>query len=422
MSTVMTKSFLIKEYKLHRETVLYESECSMLPETQPFAEAEATRRTALAKLRDLQGESYVIKNNIFDLRTKKAKIIHSIMSLYPFITTREVLRIGYNDIAPIDRSLHTATRALTELNEKIYPLREIAYSRGSRTPTIKREFVRPCPKEECRGFLDGKWCCGLCNTEVCSHCHEPFGASKKEHTCNADSVATAQALEKETRPCPSCSTRIFKIDGCDQMWCTQCRTAFSWRTGRVITGHIHNPHYWEFMRRNKAEAANLPRDPLDIPCGGLPYAHSFAALLDAVVGKGITYDVLMLGLMMARHVEQVEFHRYRTQDVAADNRDLRIGFLLKDFDTDAFKVKLQRREKAAARKREIMDVLTMMVNVSAIIMQRIEQGADSVAVEAAAKELAALMEYTDESMKKISARYNCVTPRFTESDRVVTVR
>ncbi len=423
MSAAMTKSFLTKEYKLHREKVLYERECSMLPETQPLAEAEAKRRIAYAELRDLQGQANTIKYNMTRLRTKRTNITNAIMQLNPYITTKDINRIGYNDLAPINRELNNATLALYKLNQQISPLRNIVYNHNRVTATIpKREFVRRCPKEECRGFLDGKWCCGLCDTEVCSQCHEPFGTSKEEHTCSPDNLQTAKALDRETRPCPKCSTRIFKLGGCDQMWCTQCRTAFSWRSGQVATGPIHNPHYIEFLRRNNGGADNMPRDPLDIPCGGLPHAHFFSLLLSDVIGKNDVYEFLMQCLMMARHVEYAEFPRYRTQDVAIDNQDLRIAFLLKDFDADALKTKLQRREKAVNRKREIMDVLTMMVNVTAIVMQRIEQGAERDAVEAAATELQALLEYTDESMKKISERYNCVTPRFTESDRVLTVR
>jgi len=49
---------------------------------------------------------------------------------------------------------------------------------------------------------------------------------------------------------------------CSQMFCVICHTAFCWRTGKVETV-IHNPHYFEWMRRN----GTLERNPNDIQCG-----------------------------------------------------------------------------------------------------------------------------------------------------------
>ena len=43
---------------------------------------------------------------------------------------------------------------------------------------------------------------------------------------------------------------ISKIDGCNQMWCTQCHVAFDWKTG-AIQNSVHNPHYFEWLRKNK---------------------------------------------------------------------------------------------------------------------------------------------------------------------------
>ena len=47
-------------------------------------------------------------------------------------------------------------------------------------------------------------------------------------------------IKKETVKCPNCATPIYKISGCDQMWCTSCNIAFNWRTGRKIKGIIHH--------------------------------------------------------------------------------------------------------------------------------------------------------------------------------------
>ena len=68
-----------------------------------------------------------------------------------------------------------------------------------------------------------------------------------EHVCNEDDVKSAEMIKKETRNCPKCAVPIFKTEGCDQMWCTECHTAFSWRTGLVVTGVVHNPHFYAWQ-------------------------------------------------------------------------------------------------------------------------------------------------------------------------------
>jgi hypothetical protein len=85
------------------------------------------------------------------------------------------------------------------------------------------------------------------------------------HVCNADNLASAKLIDAETRACPKCGARVYKISGCNQMFCTACNDcAFDWVTGRIETV-IHNPHYYEFQRQ--LHGGQAPRVPGDILCG-----------------------------------------------------------------------------------------------------------------------------------------------------------
>jgi hypothetical protein len=47
---------------------------------------------------------------------------------------------------------------------------------------------------------------------------------------------------------------VHRIDGCPQMWCTQCQTAFDYNTGKRIRGQVHNPHYAQWMQTQDGDA------------------------------------------------------------------------------------------------------------------------------------------------------------------------
>lgn len=131
-------------------------------------------------------------------------------------------------------------------------------------PERPRVFTYPCGVGDCRGFVDQDYKCGVCSTFTCPDCFQPIGISKEggAHACDPDMVATAKAIKESSRGCPGCGERISKIDGCDQMWCPSCHVAFSWKTGRVDNGRIHNPHYYQWMRANAPDGV-IRREPGD---------------------------------------------------------------------------------------------------------------------------------------------------------------
>ena len=120
------------------------------------------------------------------------------------------------------------------------------YALNEHTPTASATNTFPCPAADCHGAVS-KGACMLCQMNVCEKCREE---KREDHACDRDTLATVTLIRTSTKPCPKCGVKIYKIDGCDQMFCTKCHTAFSWNTGTIERRYIHNPHYFEWQRQN----------------------------------------------------------------------------------------------------------------------------------------------------------------------------
>ena len=477
----LTKSFLDKEYKKHREDILVDREKSLFPATVDELERDI-------KIKTLEAEM------------KKCKI------------------------------------RVQEIKDEL--------RHGGRTVVERKQFVRACPADNCRGFLSTAWKCGLCNVNVCPQCHE----IKKEenHECKPENVETAKLLAKDSKPCPSCGAMIFRIEGCfakdtpillwdsstkpvqdikvgdlligddglprkvaetftgqdemyevqqmygesytvtlhhslvldngediidlpvfkylalekpdrerfkgvkfdksttcielvkighntfygfrvegpngrillgdctithncSQMYCTQCHTAFCWNTGRIETGRIHNPHYYEWQRQNGKAPA--PREQGDVVCGGLVDFYTFSQFTRGLEkSKKIPTNVL---LSLEEEHRRTEHHRgvtlreYRYQFNTANNMDLRKRYLNKELDFDQFKTLLQRRELKSERNKAISQVIEMYLNTSEDLFRNLIGGAPP---EEFLAELNKLKLYAQDNLDIIGKKFKCKTP------------
>lgn len=247
------------EYKTYKENLMMDMEKARLPDTQQYAAAVINARNLIVQTRAEEARLAIM----FKTSKKEEK--------------EEVAR----KIDEVRRNRRHALRV-----EMFYGRIPNIYGAPEVAP-VKKQFVKACIATDCKGFMNEEFECPLCSTKACKDCHESL---IEGHTCNPDVVASVKALAKEARPCPTCAANISKIDGCDQMWCTQCQTTFSWRTGLKETGHTHNPHYYEFMRRNGGQ---LPRAPGDVPM----QACGMPTLRDILTrtGKPDDYDALTRG-------------------------------------------------------------------------------------------------------------------------------
>jgi len=196
------------------------------------------------------------------------KIVSSIVSLRmcddiykrmnaqnPSLQTEEELRISKYRVL----SDHIEINRLRDVFSVIIP---VIQCRREQEQEYNEPIIKNiCPLESCEGVLDEKWYCVLCGKTTCSMCLE--NKDDENHMCNKDTVESVKLMKTDTKACPKCKASIFKIDGCDQMWCTRCHTAFSWTTGKVEK-RIHNPHYYEWLR-SRSVNGEIPRTDGDIP-------------------------------------------------------------------------------------------------------------------------------------------------------------
>lgn len=410
--------FLNTQYKKHRENVLLQQERALFVETQPYV--------------------------INQVETEKV----------------------FTEMSKINQQI-------TALN-KIYGSHLRTYRNLCQRSIHERQtYTRCCPKDGCKGFLTQQWKCGICETKFCRHCHQETSQrqqtgddpetdpatdpttdpapletqtpntqtpninssieSKNEfieqtestltdpttppqHICNPDDVETAKMLEKNTKPCPNCSMGIFKIDGCNQMFCTNCNTAFDWVTRKIMNGNnIHNPHYFEWLRNR--ETSEHPTDP------PLPEANN------ACANEGITNET-SLSLLRIRKFKPnlTEYQRVEIQEMVSicrkilhirevvmpmyvynyieRNRQVRISFMRNKMTEIEFKRQVQQNDKKYSKSQEIYNVYQFLINAASdIILRYLDSLQKNNETSNTMKEIETIVNYANDCFLEISKTY-----------------
>lgn len=467
---ILLPTFVNGDLRAHHEQILYEREMALFPTTiEEIEQRRITNRllhdyrvsyekisvkhsnlrylhaimrendklieqhTASPKLySDIDVVKIAEENREIGLKLKSEKAEYE-----KFQVTHRVIR-GLMDMEVDDRKIVMAN--YIEGADPVEILETLKHSGqlGEASKRARTQFVRACPIESCRGFLSQQWKCGICNVFTCSKCNVPKTQTQgDEHVCNPDDIATAELLSKDTKPCPRCGTGIFKIDGCDQMWCVECRTAFSWRTGNLETGHFHNPHYFEYQRRIGADARNI----LDMPCNAMA-PDQFHGVVHHLVhiavsnASCIPADREKHGLKPfpkeLRHLISIRASDYSQSigqfaervlprfrpDAIQNNLELRVQYLTEQISKDGFKSALIREAKQFERKIEIGQVVqTVIFGMSDILTRLVNHMRESRTrhpelifcdpdpMLAMFSEIDALIDYANECLEIICKQY-----------------
>lgn len=316
--TNLSKSWIEKDYKSHQKNHLFEHEMTKVPLTIEKIDTKI----------ELEQEYH-------DLLVKQSKIEEQINEL-----REQIRQIDPVSDEPIVRS--ESQKLVSETGSK--------------------KFIMPCPGKDCRGYLSTMYKCGLCNTTVCKDCFAI--KTDSEHKCKPEDIATVEEIKKSTKPCPKCGSRIQKLSGCDQMFCTSCNTAFSWTSGKVILGNVHNPHYFEYL--NRTGRGNTQSNPTEFQCGGIVgYAQvrywtvsqeskfkTYALRTNTLVNKLTIGNIKLTTFQnLTTFLNNVsrfsgEIRDYKIRNINRPrNGDLRLKWIKKTIEKPVYLTTLARREK-----------------------------------------------------------------------------
>ena len=375
----LNRSFCEKKYKIHRKDLLVDREISKLPETMHLAECQKQVDVEEQKLKALYLQLKALNTQVLAVKQQRAIV-----------------------------------------SQNIYHIKN-GTDKNGKAPD-RRKFIMACPNNRCRGYLSTQYKCELCELFTCPDCLEIVGYTKTEpHTCNPDCVASAEMIRKDTKPCPQCGVRIFKISGCNQMWCTECRIAFDYLTLKIDKGNVHNPHYYQHLQQQNGGAA--PRNPHDVLCGGLLSVqnlhHFIFNKLKTAISDEEEYETMVAYLTdihrTIAHFTHYDLPQYRAQVRLLENgEDLRIKYILGKIDKKEMGTAIYRRDLTRKRRTELLHLYELMSVVgienfnvlSQYVRDRMGNPQFVKEVEGVITVLDNLREWCNHEFAKISVTYN----------------
>ena len=330
----LTKSFIQGEFAKHQHDILFAQEQAMLPAAQ----------AAVAHDRIIQGIDAQIKDILAQIK----------------------------QLLAIKADL-TRTKFQLQRQDPTLDMHQAA------------QFIHRCADSNCNGFVSSAWKCATCDKHTCAHCRELKAARDDPlHICNPDSVASVALLKHDTKPCPNCKVLVHKTEGCDQMFCTQCKRLWSWNTGRFET-RGHNPHYLQWMRDN--HAGGMPRDPDDVLCGR-EIDHHFLRHLHNRIEHTLQHTLIHLPLHEHNSLS-TQFHNVynffgsiphlRFHDLPRFNADrnainlnARKAFVSNDITIARFKLTIRRNHLLAIKNENIAQILHAVIQATTDIAFRFQ--------------------------------------------------
>jgi len=367
----LPRSFVTGELKKARADLLFRREQSYFPETMVLVAGRREKDRLAEKLKKINAEMkrltqardhYQYRFNILDAREKEA------------------IRTG--QIAALPAAVAATTTAPSAAGFKA---------------------IRQCATASCKGFCDtstGE--CPVCTQTTCLRCNTI--KTTKEHECNKDDVDTWQLIASQSKPCPNCATPISKTEGCDQMWCPGCHTAFSWQRGMIDRGPIHNPVYYEYAAR-LGQGELRPLRPIQIPGGGGACLNMWE--IRNYFNHGAQgFDGFRIWHRKINHIIYNELRNLHETVRGINSMDLRLRYLTDKIQEKDFRQGLVKKETERIKKQRIIEIYESIEFIATNILRGIVgRNITSTMMEDTIRQIDAMEAFVGEMMGKLNKTF-----------------
>lgn len=248
---------------------------------------------------------------------------------------------------------------------------------SSKASSSKNVYIQQCNKNDCKGFIDMSGVCGLCKTIYCKKC---MIEKADGHVCNENDVLSVEMIKKDSKSCPTCTTLIYRISGCPDMFCTSCHTSFNWNTLRIDKNGNSNPLYYRWLR----EGAGLPTTSnTTMDCDGRTFdfhsvsrSHCYRKL--SGLAKQYMSDCLQsLHHITRGHVHLLQGHVYPNTNYETLTLKFRTAFMRNKSTEKNFKTQLLKLQKQQEYNSNIRHICNLVEDFRNDSIRRIVLSSDT---------------------------------------------
>jgi hypothetical protein len=281
----------------------------------------------------------------------------------------------------------------------------------------KISYITKCPIESCKGFINNKYICEICDISLCKAC---LMIRDTDHTCVRENIESAEMIMKDSKPCPNCFIPIFKLSGCNQMFCTNCHVVFDWISLKIDKGPVHNQHFFDYLAKmnNIGDQARLENNA----CGHIrelyPRIYFYTRL-------SWIHHLFLLN----QEIEADLINEYK--GLFKDNfEDYRIKYLCDEINEKSWKTRIMNDTIHNESIRSYIEILEMFVTVSSDIIRRICYEYDELLTEKRRTNKQIIKEFFEnldnelnmqEILDKLVISFNNYIYQLTKDDAIVLI-